>query len=209
MLAGSDHALYILSDFPVNNFDPASFSALLEAVHAGAGLVMIGGWESFHGLTGQYHASPLTDALPVTMQDRDDRVNAFQPCVAIKLIDHPVTGDLPFDRPPVVAGYNRVACKDGATQVLAVRHVHTTASGDGTLTFAPGEAAPLLVVGAFGRGRTAAFTSDVAPHWSGGMVDWGDRRVTVQADGAEQIEVGNHYVEFFARLARWALGDLG
>ena len=209
MLAGTGHALYILSDFPVNNFDPASFAAVLQAVHAGAGLVMIGGWESFHGLAGEYHACPLADALPVTMLDRDDRINAFQPCLAVKLTDHPVTGELPFHTPPVVAGYNRVHCKPDATQILAVRHMDTTAAADGTLTIVPGGSAPLLVVGTFGRGRTAAFTSDVAPHWCGGMVDWGDRRITARADGAEHIEVGNHYVDFFARLVRWALGDLG
>ncbi len=32
-----------------------------------------------------------------------------------------------------------------------------------------------LVVGQHGRGRTAALATDVAPHWVGGLVDWGDR----------------------------------
>jgi hypothetical protein len=50
---------------------------------------------------------------------------------------------------------------------------------------------PLLVTGQHGAGRVAAITTDVAPHWVGGFVDWGDARVAAQADGAPAIEVGN------------------
>jgi len=59
-----------------------------------------------------------------------------------------------------------------------------------------------LVVGEFGRGRTAALATDVAPHWCGGLVDWGDRRLVRQVGGG-RIEVGNWYAELFRNLLVW------
>ena len=213
-LAAGEHALYILSDYPVNNVRPADFDAILTAVRGGAGLLMIGGWESFHGLTGEYHNSPLAEALPVVMQASDDRVNCGQPCIVEKLRDHPILAGLPFDRPPTIGGYNRVTAKPDATTVLAARHVEIVArppsgAGGGEYGFTLGLAYPLLVLGGFGRGRTAAFTSDVAPHWIGSFVDWGASRLTARAAGGEAIEVGSDYAEFFARLVRWAIGNAG
>ncbi len=207
-LSTSRYALYIISDYPVNNVELDDFGTLLEAVKDGAGLMMIGGWESFHGLGGQYSASPLADALPVRMQNCDDRVNSPQPCLIEKLRDHAITGDLPFDRPPTIGGYNRVQPRGGTTQILAARHLEVTVSSTGRYKFTKTHAAPLLVVGAFGRGRTAVFTSDVAPHWVGGLVDWGPKRIIAQASGAAEVEVGCHYAEFFARLVRWTMGQL-
>ena len=37
----------------------------------------------------------------------------------------------------------------------------------------------------------------------GGFVDWGDSRHVLCAEGAEEIEVGNWYVEFFGNLVKW------
>ena len=62
------------------------------------------------------------------------------------------------------------------------------------------ETHPLLVVGQHGQGRTAAIATDVAPHWVGGLVDWGDDRVTGQGDGADDVEVGDLYAQFWRQL---------
>ncbi len=67
-----DYGLYIISDYSVKNWIGADFEHLSRAVRAGAGLLMIGGWESYHGLAGEYHKSPLKELLPVTMESRDD-----------------------------------------------------------------------------------------------------------------------------------------
>jgi len=120
-----------------------------------------------------------------------------------------------------VGGYNAVRAKSDATEILAARHFTVTmraCDGGGQpcqdyrianeYIFTREAAAPLLVVGQFGRGRTAAFTSDVAPHWVGGLVDWGDRRVKAQAPGAGDIEVGNWYAELFTRMVCWTMGEL-
>ena len=66
--------------------------------------------------------------------------------------------------------------------------------------------APLLVVGRHGAGRTAALATDVAPHWVGGFVDWGDQRVK-QDVGGGAIEVGNWYARFFCNLVTWVGKD--
>ena len=204
-LGDRDYGLYILSDYPVNNIRPADAETLAAAVQAGAGLLMIGGWESFHGLAGGYHRSRLADVLPVTMLDDDDRVNSATPCVIEPATDHPIIDGLPWETPPTIGGYNRIAPKDDAQPILRARHL-TVAVEAGRYRFAVGEAAPLLIVGAHGRGRTAALATDVAPHWVGGFVDWGTPRVAAQAPGGGEVEVGFHYAAFFARLVRWTLG---
>ena len=58
-LSGAGRRLYIISDYPVNNWRPDDFETVMAAVEAGAGLLMIGGWESFHGQAGHYGLSPL------------------------------------------------------------------------------------------------------------------------------------------------------
>ena len=68
--------------------------------------------------------------------------------------------------------------------------------------FTPGEESPLLIVGQHGRGRVATLATDVAPHWVGGLVDWGDRRVTQEVAGGF-VEIGNWYAQFFRNLLVW------
>lgn len=206
-LGKTEPRLYILSDYPVKNLTDADLRRIADDVERGAGLLMIGGWESFHGAEGEYHESPLAEVLPVRMQSSDDRVNVAQPCVLEKSSDHPILDGLPLDRPPGIGGYNRVAPRPEAQVLLFARHCPIERRGENDYAVTPGERAPLLVVGSHGRGRTAAFTSDVAPHWVGGLVDWGPHRITAQAPGAHEVEVGSLYAEFFTRLVRWTRGE--
>ena len=67
-------------------------------------------------------------------------------CPRVLDMTHPVVAGLPATWPEVL-GYQRARPKQGAEVVEAVG------------------SHPLLVVGAAGRGRTAAFTSDMGPHW--------------------------------------------
>ena len=50
----------------------------------------------------------------------------------------------------------------------------------------------------------AALATDVAPHWVGGFVDWGDDRVVQEDRRAELIEFGDWYGQFFRNLVAWA-----
>ena len=207
-VSDSNYGLYIISDYPVNNWTEADFRSVADAVYNGAGLLMIGGWESFHGLAGEYNGSPLADVLPVEMLSEDDRVNSSQPWIIEKKIPHPIVDGLPFEESPsYVGGFNRVVSKDQTDEVLSLRRLSISTSSEHQIEFRAWETEPLLVTGLCGAGRTAAFTSDVAPHWVGGFVDWGEERVTARADGAEEVEVGGDYVTFFLQLVRWTLGS--
>jgi hypothetical protein len=225
------YALYVVSDYYAAKFGQAAMSHVARSVERGAGLVMLGGWVSYFGQLGEYQASPLAEVLPVVMQQSDDRRNSAQPCLINKKADHPILAGLPWEQPPGIGGYNAVTPKPGATTLLssarfAVRRsargteevvgktpfvMHnaspTTSSvpfhpGASEFEFTRGEESPLLVVGQHGRGRVAALATDVAPHWVGGFVDWGDRRIT-QAVAGGSVEIGNWYAQFFHNLLVW------
>jgi len=203
-LSGSKYGLYIISDYPVNNWQEEDFALVVEAVRGGSGLLMIGGWESYHGLAGEYNDSPLADVLPVEMCDEDDRVNSSQPWLIEKRIGHFIVDGLPFDESPsYVGGFNRLKPKERATEILSLRRLSISTSARHHFELETGESVPLLVVGTYGAGRTAAFASDVAPHWVGGFVDWGDGRVIARAAGSDEVEVGSDYAAFFLRLVEW------
>lgn len=125
-------------------------SLIAEYVEDGGGLLMVGGYMSFTGIDGRarYHATPLASVLPVTMLERDDRIEAPEGLVAtFSAPDHPALGNTPPEW-PILLGYNQLRAKNDATVIAAC--------GDD----------PLLVVGEVGKGRSVAFASDVAPHWA-------------------------------------------
>ena len=195
------YSLYILSDYPRKQFLTGQLEHLVEAVRQGSGLLMVGGWESFHGKDGEYHDSPLVEVLPVTMSNHDDRRNCFQPLVARRVREHEILENLPWgEAPPTFGGYNAITPKPEATVLLnAVRvNLQNLQSGETRLTTGM-ETVPLLIVGTFGRGKTAALATDVAPHWAGGFVDWGDQRIT-QTVGDGFVEIGNHYAQLLRNL---------
>jgi len=135
------------------------------------------------------------------MQASDDRRNSAQPCLLNKKADHPILNGLPWDRPPGIGGYNAITPKPAATTLLTcVRFQARRVAAD--FHFTRGEESPLLIVGQYGSGRVAALATDVAPHWVGGLVDWGDRRIT-QPVGGGFVEIGNWYAQFFCNLLVW------
>jgi len=196
------YGLYVLSDYPSARFRPAQLNHLAECVHRGSGLVMFGGWESYHGRIGEYHRTRLVEVLPVIMAEGDDRRNYAQPCLVQKRTDHPILAGLPWETPPGIGGLNAVTPKPGTTTLLEAVPFHVLHRG-GEYQFTPGQPMPLLVLGQYGLGRAAALTTDVAPHWVGGFVDWGDRRLIQDVEGGF-IDVGNWYAQFFRNLLVWA-----
>ncbi len=193
----------ILSDYPSRMFTQGQLEELATRVDGGLGLLMIGGWESFTGSGGDYGGTVLRDVLPVELDPRDDRVNCPQPCLVELHEPHPTVAGLPFeDVCPGIGGYNRLTAKPGALEVLSARPFRVSRGSQG-YQFVPGEKVPLLVAGEYGRGRVTAFASDVAPHWVGGLVDWGDARVSACGEGANPIEVGSWYARLFYQIVKW------
>jgi uncharacterized membrane protein len=200
----ADYQAVIISDYPSANFTTDQLTLLAKRVQSGMGLLMIGGWESYTGPNHEYTETILKNVLPVIMQPTDDRTNCSQPCLIEKIRDHKILDDLPFDAcPPGVGGFNKFQAKADGNVLLNARRFKVRRE-KGEFKFQPtDETIPLLVVGSYGKGKVACFASDVAPHWVGGLVDWGDGRVKAKAPGSNDIEVGSWYARFFANLVRW------
>jgi uncharacterized membrane protein len=153
---------------------PDRLEAIRDYVQDGGGFVMIGGYLTFQGIEGKarYRGSPVEEVLPVLMEpgdDRSERPQGITPMVTNR--SHPIVAGLGNEWPDLL-GYNRFAAKPQATVVATVG------------------ADPLIVAGAFGKGRSVAFASDCGPHWAPpSFVDW---------DG---------YAPLWRQIAGWAAGD--
>ncbi len=128
-----------------------------DYVAAGGGLIMVGGYLSFQGIDARarYAGTPVEDALPVSLERADDRVETpggARP--SVRLPDHSIVAGMRGAWPQLL-GYNRVQPKPGVDLVVSV---------------GPD---PLIVAGRFEQGRSAVFTSDCGPHWCPPpFVDW-------------------------------------
>ncbi|MBI4945604.1 MAG: hypothetical protein HY840_04295 [Bacteroidetes bacterium] len=123
---------------------------LKNFVLQGGGLVMVGGWMLFSGIDARakYYHSPLETVLPVnclTYDDREEKPEGVTPI--LKAAKHPIFKNV-SSQWRFFLGYSRVIPKAKAKTLLQFKN------GD-----------PLLSILEIGKGRTAAFTSDCAPHW--------------------------------------------
>lgn len=132
---------------------PNRLKLIRQWVENGGGLIMAGGYFSYQGIDGRarWRRTPVEDVLPVSCLPWDDRVEMPEGCRAdLVKPDHTVLAGLEGDWPPLL-GINEVEVKpDG--EVIA----RLPADQGGH---------PLLVLGHYGAGRTAAWTSDIGPHW--------------------------------------------
>ncbi len=132
-------------------------SLLVQYVHGGGGLAMIGGYLSFSGIEGKagYPRTDLATVLPVVMTEGDDRREVPEGA-SVEIVEpgHPLVKGMPTSWPQFL-GYNRLRAREGAT-VVARR---------GEDVF--------LAAGVYGRGRSVAFASDCGPHWCPPLfVEW-------------------------------------
>ena len=205
----NNYAAIIISDYPAKNFSPEQLQTIAEKVKDGMGLLMIGGWTSFSGSDSEYTDTILQEVLPVIMQPGDDRLNCSGTCIIEKAGAHVIIDSLPFDEsPPAIGGFNRLKSKPAAAALLVVRQFKVSRR-TGRFEFTPlKNPDPLLVVGSYGKGRVTAFATDVAPHWVGGLVDWGNDTIKTNAPKANTVEIGNWYAELFANMIDWTAGNL-
>jgi uncharacterized membrane protein len=151
----------VISDVGANSFQlpPQTFASSVPAparselvrahVEGGAGLLMVGGYLTFSGIDAKarWGRTPLAAALPVQVLDRDDRVELQAGVPPRVVAEHDVVAGLDPTWPALL-GLNELVPKPGST-VVAECGEH-----------------PLLVLGTYGSGRSAAFASDIAPHWA-------------------------------------------
>jgi uncharacterized membrane protein len=193
----------IISDAPAQEIGTEKMEILKKYVEEGKGLGMIGGWWSFTGSNGNYHGTPVEEVLPVECMPDDDRVNDPNGFKIIKKKDHAILAGLPWQDPPTVCGYNAVKPKPEAEILLTMRRIESIGEDRVEGVKLAEEEHPLLVVGKYGAGRTLAFTTDLSPHWVGGMVDWGRERKEV-----EGAELGNLYLQFGGQILKWLAGRI-
>jgi hypothetical protein len=185
------YSAIVLSDYRYACWTPAGRRWLIDQVNKGTGLLMIGGWGSFTGLVGGYAGMDIENLLPVRCIPKDDRVNRAAVLIGKKL------------KPVMVCGYNKARPKPGTNTAMVFRHLDFK-NGSPRL----GAQIPALVLGQHGKGRTAAFLTDCAPHWAGELVDWGRKRVSVKVAPGNVVEVGDLYLKFFRQLLYWTTGQL-
>jgi len=157
----SQYDVLILSDIGSNSLlfhpevlvqsicHPNRLKLIRDYVAQGGGLLMIGGWMSFQGIDGRarYHRTPIEEVLPVLCEPNDDRVECPEG-ITPEVVNaaHPVLAGI-TGRWPVFLGYNLTTLKPEAESLVTIE-------GD-----------PFIATQRYGKGRTAAFTSDCAPHW--------------------------------------------
>ncbi len=184
----------ILSDFSRKNLPAASEKKICEQVRQGSGLLMVGGWGSFSGPFGGWRGSMIEKLLPVQCLNHDDRLN-FPAGALIKQKNRNsgVFNSLSFSNPPVICGMNRIRVKPSGRVILTARKI------------AGGKEYPLFIIDSNPGSRIAALTTDLAPHWCGGMVDWGTKRRILPVNEKIRVEIGNAYVNFVQSILKWLI----
>jgi uncharacterized membrane protein len=120
-----------------------------DYVMEGGALVMVGGYMTFSGIDGKgrWGVTPVQDVLPVILMNGDDRREHPEGVIPSVESGHPALANVSGNWPHIL-GYNKTAPKKEA-------EVPVTVDGD-----------PLVAFSSHGKGRSAVFTSDCAPHWA-------------------------------------------
>ncbi len=128
---------------------PNRVDLLRDYVLDGGALLMIGGYLTFSGVDakGKWHDSAVQEVLPVEILTVDDRMEHCEGIRPKTVKEHSAIAGIK-EAWPEVLGYNKTILKDGAELIATV--------GDD----------PFIVLGEYGKGRSAVFTTDCAPHWA-------------------------------------------
>lgn len=127
---------------------------------------------------GRYYEAANADAMPrifakETLEASRSAIRE-EPFLPIKMADAQFLHGIDFERAPFLLGYVMARVRPTARTLML------TESGD-----------PLLAVGRYGLGRTAAFTADFTENWAGEWLDWPG------------------YAKFWSQLVRFVSGGGG
>ena len=169
---GSNTLLLHPDTFSKSLRTPNRLKLLREWVINGGAIAMIGGYLTFQGIDGRgrWHGTAVEDVLPVTISPNDDRVEMPEGFNPVVVAEHPVLEGIPKEW-PYFLGYNKLVARADAEVLM------TSNTGD-----------PFLAVREVGRGRTAAFASDCAPHW-----------------GSTEFYEWEYYGQFWVQLIQWLM----
>ena len=191
----------ILSDYGRDCLPEKSEEKIVYQVLSGTGLLMVGGWGSFSGPFGGWSGSEIEKLLPVNCLKKDDRHNLGSGLYVFKKKDHAIIKGCNLKHAPVIIGFNEIQPKKNTDVVLTVKAFHPAKRKFDRKEY------PLLVVNKHAEIRTAAFATDFAPHWCGGLVDWGTKRCKLLVTKNIQVEIGDEYVRFVSRILNWVASN--
>ena len=168
-LQPDEYMAFVLGDIDSTAFEPGELQALADRVRDGAGLILLGGFQSFGA--GGYVNTPLAELSPIAMTTSDRQqpntpprndlhINGdvrmlpmplFRQHYLLRLSSDQAISDRLWQTLPSFIGANRLRAKPTA-QVLA-RAGETS------------DAPPLLVMQNYGSGRVLAFAVDSTWRW--------------------------------------------
>lgn len=145
---GSNTLLLPNVTFAQSQIRPNRCESIKQYVLNGGAFMMIGGYLSFSGIDAKakYGQTAIKDILPVKCLETDDREEHSEGITPTVTGDHEALKDLPKSWPHFL-GYNKTLPVEGCEVPVVI-------NGD-----------PLIAFGSFGKGKSAVFTSDCAPHW--------------------------------------------
>lgn len=161
------YEVYILGDVPASAFTPEQLKNLAEAVSRGAGLIMLGGEQSFG--PGGYAETPLAEVLPIGM-DRLER----QPPNAPPAQDLHLPGPLAMLPTAQARRHFSLLLAANPQESLEIwkrlppldeANRFRSLKPDAQVLAATPQNQPLLVAHTYGNGRVMAFAGDSTWRW--------------------------------------------
>ena len=146
---GANTLLLPTATFTKSIKKPNRCNLIRDYVLQGGSLVMVGGYLTFSGVDdkGKWQDTAVAEVLPVQILSVDDRMEHCEGVTPRVEQEHQILAGIPKNWPALL-GYNKTIAKKEA-------EVLVTVEGD-----------PLMALGSYGKGKTAVFTSDCAPHWA-------------------------------------------
>lgn len=128
---------------------PNRAELIKQYVLQGGSLLMIGGYLTFSGVDakGKWHDTAVQDVLPVEVLTVDDRIECCEGKRPVTILEHDVVSGIKEEWPEVL-GFNKTIAKEDALVIAKI------------------EEYPFIALGEYGKGKSAVFTTDCAPHWA-------------------------------------------
>ena len=145
---GANTLLLPTATFTKSELKPNRCNLIRDYVLEGGALLMVGGYMTFSGIDGKgkWQDTAVQEVLPVQILPTDDRMEHCEGIRPVTVKEHEILAGL--GEWPRVLGYNRTILKDDAELLATV------------------EDNPFIALGEYGKGRSAVFTTDCAPHWA-------------------------------------------
>jgi uncharacterized membrane protein len=177
----------VLGDLDAGHLRQGRMEALVRRVRDGAGLVMLGGYNSLG--PGGYAGTPLEAVLPVSVGGPDvgQVSEPFLPQLTPEGRVQPIFAGIAKFFPTKGAGpaAEGLPPLDGCVKVAGAR------PGAAVLAVHPGTTMPVLAVQPAGKGRTAVFTGDTTRNWQ---------------QGPRALDQESPFLRFWGQLVRWLAG---